>query len=80
MTEIVNLHAARTKLTQLIERARSGEEIIIAKAGEPLVKLVPVRRRANARVPGRWRGKVWMAKDFNDLPDDILDAFERKPS
>jgi prevent-host-death family protein len=80
MTEIVNMRVARTKLTQLIERARAGEEIIIAKAGEPLVRLVPVRRGANARVPGRWRGKVWMAKDFNDLPDDILDAFERKPS
>ena len=76
MTEIVNMHEAKTTLSRLVERARAGEEIIIAKAGKPLVTLVPVTRRAKARVPGKWRGKVWMAKDFDRLPDDVLDAFE----
>ena len=78
MAEIVNMHEAKTTLSRLVERARAGEEIIIAKAGEPLVTLVPVKRRAKPRVPGKWRGKIWMADDFAQLPDDVLDAFEGK--
>ena len=80
MTEIVNMHEAKTTLSRLVERARAGEEIIIGKAGEPLVKLVPVKRRTKPRVPGKWRGKVWIAEDFDELPSDILDAFEGKAS
>jgi prevent-host-death family protein len=78
MSEIVNMHEAKTTLSRLVERARAGEEIIIAKAGKPLVTLVPVNHRAKARVPGKWRGKVWIANDFDQLPDDILEAFEGK--
>ena len=74
----VNIHAAKTQLSRLVDAAAAGEEIIIAKAGEPLVTLVPVKRRAKPRVPGKWRGKVWMAEDFDKLPDDVLDAFEGK--
>ena len=80
MTEIVNMHEAKTTLSRLVERARAGEEIIIGKAGEPLVKLVPVKRRTKPRVPGKWRGKVWIAEDFDELTSDILDAFEGKAS
>jgi prevent-host-death family protein len=74
------MHDAKTTLSRLVERARAGEEIIIGKAGEPLVKLVPVKRRTKPRVPGKWRGKVWIADDFDELPNDILDAFEGKSS
>jgi len=74
------MHEAKTTLSRLVERARAGEEIIIGKAGEPLVKLVPVKRRTKPRVPGKWRGKVWIADDFDELPNDILDAFEGKSS
>jgi len=80
LTEIVNMHKAKTRLSRLVERARAGEDIIIGKAGEPLVKLVPVKRRTKPRVPGKWRGKVWIADDFDELPSDILDAFEGKVS
>jgi prevent-host-death family protein len=80
LSKIVNMHEAKTTLSRLVERARAGEEIIIGKAGEPLVKLVPVKRRTKPRVPGKWRGKVWIANDFDELPNDILDAFEGKSS
>jgi prevent-host-death family protein len=80
LSKIVNMHEAKTTLSRLVERARAGEEIIIGKAGEPLVKLVPVKRRTKPRVPGKWRGKVWIADDFDELPNDILDAFEGKSS
>jgi prevent-host-death family protein len=78
VAEIVNMHEAKTTLSRLVERARAGEDIVIAKAGEPLVRLVPVARRAKPRVSGKWRGKIWLADDFDRLPDDILDAFEGK--
>jgi prevent-host-death family protein len=78
MAKIVNMHEAKTTLSRLVERAMKGEEIIVAKAGRPLVKLVPLVKRDRPRRPGRWKGRVWIARDFNRLPDDLLDAFEGK--
>ncbi len=80
MATTVNIYEAKTNLSSLVERAANGEEIVIAKAGKPKVKLVPVEpRRKLRRVPGGDEGKIWIAPDFDDpLPDDILDAFEGK--
>jgi len=73
---IVNLYDAKTALSQLVDRAAAGEEIIIAKAGKPRAKLVPVRRTRAPRKPGGWKGRVRMAKDFNaPLPKPLRDAF-----
>ena len=59
------------------DRAASGEEIIIVKAGRPLAKLVAVPRVRTPRQPGGWEGKVVIAEDFDaPLPEDILAAFE----
>ncbi len=71
----VNIHEAKTHLSRLIQRAAAGEEIIIAKAGQPLVKLVPYAVTMEPRQPGRWRGRVHIADDFEQLPDDIAAAF-----
>lgn len=80
MTEaIVNLYQAKTSLSQLVERAAAGEEIIIAKAGKPKARLVPLAGRAEPRRPGGWEGKVWVAEDFDEpLPADVLASFEGK--
>ncbi len=80
MTEaIVNLYEAKTSLSQLVERAAAGEEIIIAKAGKPRARLVPLADRATPRQPGGWEGKVFVADDFDEpLPADILAGFEGK--
>jgi prevent-host-death family protein len=72
---VTNIHEAKTRLSQLIERALAGEEVIIAKAGKPLVKLVPYQQSTEPRQPGRWKGKVWMAEDFDQLPEDLAAAF-----
>ena|SRR6266851_4735790 len=80
MSEIVDMHEAKTTLSRLVERARAGEEIIIAEAGEPLVQLVPIERPTAPRVPGRWCGAIWIADDFERLPNDVLDAFEGNAS
>jgi prevent-host-death family protein len=76
---IINLYQAKTSLSQLVERAAAGEEIIIAKAGKPKARLVPLAERGQSRRPGGWEGKVWVAEDFDDpLPADILAGFEGK--
>jgi prevent-host-death family protein len=72
MTEpTVNIHEAKTHLSRLIERVETGEEVVIARAGRPVARLIPFRARSSPRVPGRWRGRVWLAPDF-DLTDDAL--------
>jgi prevent-host-death family protein len=76
---IINLYEAKTCLSRLVERAAAGEEIIIAKAGKPKARLVPLSEHTEFRQPGGWEGKVWVAEDFDDpLPADILAGFEGK--
>jgi prevent-host-death family protein len=77
MTEIVNMHQAKTSLSRLVERALAGEEILIARNSEPLVKLVPVPKERKPRVPGRLKGKVWMGPDFEFTDAEIEELFER---
>ena len=77
MTTTVNMHEAKTHFSKLIERVRRGEEIIVAKAGKPVAKLLPIAQGAQVRVPGSARGKLTMADDFEaPLPDDILGSFK----
>jgi prevent-host-death family protein len=77
MAEIVNMHQAKSSLSRLVERALAGEEVVIARNGEPLVKLVPVPKQRKPRVPGRLKGKVWMAPDFEFTDAEIEELFER---
>jgi prevent-host-death family protein len=75
--KIYNLYEAKSALSSLVDLAASGEEIIIAKNGKPLAKLVAVGQLTRPRVPGGWEGRVKIADDFDaPLPDDLLDAFE----
>mgnify|MGYP002632612420 CR=1 FL=1 len=67
---IHNIHAAKTQLSKLLQRALDGEEIIIAKAGKPLVRLTPVETAPKRREPGLWAGQFTIPDDFNDpLPE-----------
>lgn len=76
---IINLYEAKTSLSRLVERAAAGEGIIIAKAGKPKARLVPLAGHAEPRQPGGWEDKVWIAEDFDEpLPADILAGFEGK--
>ena len=71
----VNIHEAKTHLSKLIA---SGEEVVIARYGEPVARLMPIRRVTSRRVPGSARGKVKISKDFFEpLPQDIIKAFEK---
>jgi prevent-host-death family protein len=72
----VGMHEAKTQLSKLVERAEAGEEIVIARNGKPVARLVPVAgKNSLAAVHGAWRNRVHIADDFDELPDDIADAF-----
>jgi prevent-host-death family protein len=73
--QITNIHEAKSQLSKLVERALEGEEVIIARAGKPMVRLVPVRDNDTPRKGGQWKGKVRIAEDFDVLPEDIAQSF-----
>ncbi len=76
----VNLHAAKTHLSRLVDEAVEGEDVVIAKAGKPMVRLVPVAAKPRRTGFGEDKGKIWIADDFDaPLPDDLLRAFGVKP-
>ena len=74
---ITNISEAKATLSKLIEQVLSGQEVIIGKAGKPVAKLVPYTQDTTPRTlgAGQWKGKIWMADDFDDLPDDVLNLF-----
>lgn len=77
-----NLYEAKTQLSDLVDRAAGGEEIVIAKAGVPMARLTPLPapEKPPRRTPGGWKGKVWIADDFDDpLPPDIQKYFDDPP-
>jgi prevent-host-death family protein len=73
---LVNMHEAKTQLSRLVARAAAGEDIVIAKAGRPVARLVPYEGRKEPRKPGRWKDKIWMADDWDETPQWLIDAFE----
>jgi len=77
----VNMHEAKTHLSRLVDEAAAGQEIIIARSGRPVARLVAIEKEAlKPREFGRMKGKIWIADDFDaPLPDDLLDLFEHGP-
>ena len=76
----VNIHEAKTHLSRLVERAAAGEEIIISKAGQPMARLGPIPKASTPRKPGRWRGRVTIHEDFDELPAELTAAFRGERS
>jgi len=72
---VFDIEDAKRDLLRLIDDALAGEEIVIGRNGKPLVRLVPVPRKPEARVPGRLKGRVWISPDF-ELTDEEIDDFE----
>ena len=73
----INIHQAKTQLSRLVDRAAGGEEIIIAKSGKPLARLVPYAPKREPRRPGYLRGKIRIKKSFDhSLPTELLASFE----
>ena len=75
----VNIHQAKTQFSRLVELAASGEEVIIAKSGKPVARLVSYTPKGMVRRPGSMRGKIRIKKNFDaPLPKELLAAFEGK--
>lgn len=73
--QIFNIHEAKTNLSKLIEKTLNGEEVIIAKAGKPVVKLSSYKEKLKPRKLGLWKGKVWISDDFDDEDEEINKLF-----
>ncbi|HTE85636.1 MAG TPA: type II toxin-antitoxin system prevent-host-death family antitoxin [Dehalococcoidia bacterium] len=77
MESIVSVSEAKAHLSQILARVSGGDEFVITRAGRPVARLVSVpQRRTVPRVPGGWKGRVWIAPDFDDTPEDLIAAFE----
>lgn len=76
--ETVSLYTAKTRLSELVDRAARGEEIVIAKSGRPRAALVPLTDVRPLRTPGKGKGKWRVGRSFDaPLPDDVAGDFER---
>lgn len=73
--QITNISEAKAQLSSLIERVTSGEDIIIGKAGKPVARLIRYENNRKPRRPGALKGKIKIAEDFDELPDDIAGEF-----
>ena len=73
--QIANISEAKAHLSALIEKVMAGEEVIIGKAGKPVARLVKYENNKTVRQPGALRGKIKIANDFDELPEDMLKAF-----
>ena len=75
--QITNISDAKASLSKLVEKVLKGEEVIIGKAGKPVAKLVPYDLDTSPRElgVGHWHGQIWIADDFDELPEDILNRF-----
>ena len=72
----VNVHHAKTHLSRLLAEVEKGREIVVARNGTPVAKLVPFPAARGPRVLGKGRGKIWASEDFDaPLPDDVLALF-----
>jgi prevent-host-death family protein len=68
-----NVAEAKARFSELVQKAVSGEEVVIARDNRPLLRLVPLSARGARRKPGSAKGKVWMASDFDQTPEDFED-------
>ncbi len=77
--KVATISEAQAQLSALVDRALAGEEVIIGRAGKPLVRLVPHVEGAERRRPGTLAGQIRIGDDFDELPSDIAECFGMEP-
>jgi prevent-host-death family protein len=75
----VNIYEAKSQLSRLIDEVEAGAEIILARNGRPVARLVPLQRQAHDREPGSLAGKIWIAPDFDEPDQELIDLMEDGP-
>lgn len=77
MSTVINIHEAKTHLSRIVEEVAAGAEVVIAKAGRPMARLVPLESIASKKSLGKLRGRLVVPDDFNaPLPPDVAASFE----
>ena len=76
--QIINIHQAKTNLSRLIADVLSGKDVVIAKSGKPVVKLVAYKEKVKPRKFGLWKGKIWVSDDFDEEDEEINKLFYGK--
>ncbi len=79
MPEMINIQAAKTHLSRLVEKVAAGEEVIIAKAGKPMAKLVPYHATQKPRTPGIFAGQIWESPNCWEPDDELNRSFYESP-
>ncbi len=75
--QMINIHDAKTQLSKLLERVQSGEEIVIAKAGTPVARMIPYTPpKRKITPPGAMKGEIWIADDFDGPIDDLFECLD----
>jgi prevent-host-death family protein len=74
--DAVSIHEAKTHFSKLVARAEAGEEIIVRRGPKPVAKIVAYREERKPRVPGDLKGRIWIAPDFDDIPEGFEDYVE----
>ncbi len=76
---VVNIHDAKTRLSKLLEQVQSGEDVVIAKAGTPVARLIPyVQAKRKIAPPGGMEGEIWIANDFDAPVDELFDCLKQE--
>ncbi|MER5550176.1 type II toxin-antitoxin system prevent-host-death family antitoxin [Streptomyces sp. NPDC048430] len=70
-----NVHEAKTHFSRILQQVETGEEVVISRAGEPIAKVVPLHPKVRRTGRGSLRGQIHIPDDFDELPDDIAEAF-----
>ncbi|MCB1029614.1 MAG: type II toxin-antitoxin system Phd/YefM family antitoxin [Microthrixaceae bacterium] len=73
---VINVHQAKTHLSQLLERVEAGERIVLGRNGRPVARLIPYVTEREPRRPGALRGEIRIAGDFDDTPIELIEEFE----
>jgi prevent-host-death family protein len=79
VTKQVNVYEAKAQFSKLLAQVEAGDEIVIARHGKPVARLVPLQRTAVPRQLGSLRGKIWMAPDFDEPDQELIDLMENGP-
>jgi prevent-host-death family protein len=79
MERQVNVYEAKTQLSKLLQQVEAGDEIVIARHGKPVARLVPLQRTTAPRQLGLLRGKIWMSPDFDEPDQELIDLMENGP-
>lgn len=75
--QVVNIHEAKTQLSKLLEQVQAGEDVVIAKAGSPIVRLIPYAPpKRKIAAPGAMEGEIWISDDFDEPIDELFDCLK----